>query len=74
MGNCDVQFFLGCTDQLTAEYVSQRTGIASVAVSSTSKALSTLRVSDYTPQYRESSGVGKAASGDPGRSAAPAGR
>lgn len=31
----------------------------SVAVSSTSKALSTLRVSDYTPQYRESSGVGK---------------
>ena len=59
LGNCDVQFFLGCTDQLTAEYVSQRTGIASVAVSSTSKALSTLRVSDYTPQYRESSGVGK---------------
>ena len=44
---------------MTAEYVSQRTGIASVAVSSTSKALSTLRVSDYTPQYRESSGVGK---------------
>lgn len=28
-------------------------------VSSTSKALNTLRVSDYTPQYRESSGVGK---------------
>ena len=54
-----MQLFLGCTDQLTAEYVSQRTGIASVAVSSTSKALSTLRVSDYTPQYRESSGVGK---------------
>ena len=51
--------FLGCTDQLTAEYVSQRTGIASVAVSSTFKALNTLRVSDYTPQYRESSGVGK---------------
>lgn len=59
LGNCDVQLFLGCTDHLTAEYVSQRTGIASVAVSSTSKALSTLRVSDYTPQYRESSGVGK---------------
>ena len=32
LGNCDVQLFLGCTDQLTAEYVSQRTGIASVAV------------------------------------------
>lgn len=59
LGNCDVQLFLGCTDQLTAEYVSQRTGIASVMVSSTSKALNTLRVSDYTPQYRESNGIGK---------------
>ena len=59
LGNCDVQLFLGCTDQLTAEYVSQRTGIASVMVSSTSKALNTLRVSDYTLQYRESNGIGK---------------
>ena len=33
--------------------------LSPLAVSSTSKALSTLRVSDYTPQYRESSGVGK---------------
>ncbi len=36
LGNCDVQLF-SVTDQLTAEYLSQRTGIASVAVSSTSK-------------------------------------
>lgn len=31
LGNCDIQLFLGCTDPLTAEYVSARTGIASVA-------------------------------------------
>ena len=59
LGNCDVQLFLGCTDQLTAEYVSQRTGIDSVMVSSTSKALNTMRVSDYTLQNRESNGIGK---------------
>lgn len=59
LGNCDVQLFLGCTDPLTAEYVSSRTGIASVAVSSTSKLLSTMRFSNYTPEFRETSGIGK---------------
>ena len=39
LGNCDVQLFLGCTDPLTAEFVSSRTGLASVAVSSKSKRL-----------------------------------
>lgn len=59
LGNCDVQLFLGCTDPLTAEYVSSRTGLASVAVSSKSKQLGTWRISNYTPEYRETSGVGK---------------
>ena len=59
LGNCDIQLFLGCTDPLTAEYVSARTGIASVAVSSSSKVLSTFRLSNYTPEYRETSGVGR---------------
>ena len=31
IGNCDAQLFLGCTDQLTAEFISARTGLASVA-------------------------------------------
>ena len=59
LGNCDVQLFLGCTDPLTAEFVSSRTGLASVAVSSKSKQLGTWRISNYTPEYRETSGVEK---------------
>lgn len=59
LGNCDVQLFLGCTDPLTAEFVSSHTGLASVAVSSKSKQLGTWRISNYTPEYRETSGVGK---------------
>lgn len=59
LGNCDIQLFLGCTDPLTAEYVSARTGIASVAVASSSKVLSTFRLSNYTPEYRETSGIGR---------------
>lgn len=59
LGNCDAQLFLGCTDPLTAEYVSARTGLASVAVFSQSKQLGTWRISNYTPEYRETSGVGK---------------
>lgn len=59
LGNCDVQLFLGCTDPLTAEFVSTRTGLASVAVTSKAKQLGTWRISNYTPEYRETSGVGK---------------
>lgn len=59
IGNCDIQLFLGCTDPLTAEFVSDRTGLASVAVTSKAKQLATFRVTDYTPEYRETSGVGK---------------
>ena len=59
LGNCDAQLFLGCTDDLTAEFISSRTGLASVSVSSKSKQLGTWRISNYTPEYRETSGVGK---------------
>ena len=59
LGNCDAQLFLGCTDELTAEFISARTGLASVSVSSKSKQLGTWRISNYTPEYRETSGVGK---------------
>lgn len=59
LGNCDVQLFLGCTDELTAKFISDRTGEASINVSSKAKMLGTWRISDYTPEYRETSGVGK---------------
>ncbi len=59
LGNCDVQLFLGCTDALTADFISQRTGEASIRVTSQARQLGTWRVSNYTPEYRETSGVGK---------------
>ena len=59
LGNCDVQLFLGCTDELTAKFISDRTGEASIQVSSKAKMLGTWRITDYTPEYRETSGIGK---------------
>ena len=59
IGNCDTQLFLGCTDQLTAEFISDRSGDVSVDVSSKSKQLNTLRITDYSPQYKETASVGK---------------
>jgi type IV secretion system protein VirD4 len=59
IGNCDTQLFLGCTDEMTAEFISNRTGDVSVSVSSHAKQLNTWRVSDYTPEYRETNSIGK---------------
>ena len=59
LGNCDSTLFLGCSDPLTATLVSERTGLASVAVSSKSKQLGSWRISNYTPDFRETSSVGK---------------
>lgn len=59
LGNCDVHLFLGCTDPLTADFISSRTGEASISVTSKAKQLGTWRISNYTPEYRETSGVGR---------------
>ena len=59
LGNSDIQLFLGCVDELTAKYISDRSGEVSINVTSKAKQLGTWRVSDYTPEYRETSGVGK---------------
>jgi len=59
IGNCDTQLFLGCTDELTAQFISNRTGEVTIGVTSTQKMLSTWQVSKYTPQYRETTSVGK---------------
>lgn len=59
LGCCDYQLALGCTDELTAKFISDRTGEVSVHVSSKAKMLGTWRISNYTPEYRETSGVGK---------------
>lgn len=55
----DTQLFLGCTDELTASFISDRTGDITIGVSSQAKQLNTWRVSDYTPEYRETSSIGK---------------
>lgn len=59
LGNSDIQLFLGCADELTAKYISDRSGEVSVNVQSRAKQLSSMRISNYTPQYRETDGVGR---------------
>lgn len=59
LGNSDVQLFLGCVDELTAKYISDRSGEVSVNVQSKAKQLGAWRITNYTPQYRETSGVGR---------------
>ncbi len=59
LGNSDIQIFLGCVDELTAKYISDRSGEVSITVTSKAKQLGTWRISNYTPEYRETSGVGK---------------
>ena len=59
LGNCDTQLFLGCTDELTAQFISNRSGEITIGVTSTQKVLSTWQLSKYTPQYRETTSVGR---------------
>lgn len=59
LGGCDFSIFLGCNDITTASYYSDRTGEMTVSVSSTRKNYYTMRVTDYVPEYSESTSLGK---------------
>ena len=59
MGGCDFSMFLGCNDLTTAEYFSRRSGEITVAVDSIRKNYYTMRMTDYVPEYSESSSIGK---------------
>lgn len=59
LGGCDFSIFLGCNDITTATYYSGRTGEITVSVSSTRKNFHTMRVTDYVPEYAESTSLGK---------------
>lgn len=59
IGNCDTQLFLGCTDDTTARYISDRSGDVSISVASQSQHLNSIRLSDYTPEYRETRSTGR---------------
>ncbi|MCD8073667.1 MAG: type IV secretory system conjugative DNA transfer family protein [Lachnospiraceae bacterium] len=59
LGGCDFSLFLGCNDLTTAEYFSRRSGEITVSVDNVRKNFYTIRLTDYVPQYSESSSVGK---------------
>lgn len=59
IGNCDLQLMLGCTDDLTADYISERSGDMSIQVDSTMTVKKTVAVAQVIPQYRETQGQGK---------------
>ena len=59
IGNCDIQLMLGCTDDMTAQYFSSRSGDMSIRVDSTSTTRQTMAVAQFTPQYRQTEGQGR---------------
>ncbi|MBV6370846.1 type IV secretory system conjugative DNA transfer family protein [Enterococcus faecium] len=59
IGNCDIQLMLGCTDEVTAEYISARSGDMSVQVNSTMTVRQTIAIAQVIPQYRHTEGQGR---------------
>ena len=59
IGNCDIQLMLGCTDDVTAEFFSARSGDMSIQVNSTMTVRQTMAVAQMIPQYRQTQGQGK---------------
>ncbi len=58
-GNCDVQLMLGCTDEITAKYFSDRSGEMSIQVDTTMTVRKTIAVAQMIPQYRHNEGQGR---------------
>jgi len=59
IGNCDTQLFLGCTDELTARFISDRTGEVTIGVESKAIEKRAVRLTNYVPTHRETSSIGK---------------
>lgn len=59
IGNCDIQLMLGCTDDVTANYFSARSGDMSIQVESTMMTKQTMAMAQMIPQYRETQGHGR---------------
>ena len=59
IGNCDIQLMLGCTDDVTAEYFSERSGDMSIEIQSTMTVRQTMAAFQIIPQYRQTLGHGK---------------
>ena len=59
IGNVDLQLMLRCTDDVTADYFSVRSGDMSIEVNSTMTVKKTIAVAQVIPQYRHTEGQGK---------------
>ena len=59
VGNCDIQLMLGCTDDVSSEYFSARSGDMSIEVNSTMTVRRTIAVAQVIPQYRHTEGQGR---------------
>lgn len=59
VSNCDTQLMMGCTDDLTAEFFSARSGDMTVEVNSTMTVRKTIAMAQVIPQYRQTEGQGK---------------
>lgn len=59
IGNCDVQLMLGCTDDVSAKYFSERSGEMSIEVNTTMTVRKTIAVAQLIPQYRHNEGQGR---------------
>lgn len=59
IGNCDTQLFLGCTDQMTAKFISTRTGEMTIDVNSVGLQKQSMSLTQSNPTYKETQSVGK---------------
>jgi len=59
LGNMDTQLMLGCTDEVTAEMVSKRSGDMTVEVNSSMTMRKTMAIAQMIPEYRAMEGQGR---------------
>ena len=59
IGNMDIQLMMGCSDDVSAEFFSARSGDMSVQVNTTMTVRQTIAVAQVIPQYRHMEGHGR---------------
>ena len=59
IGNMDIQLMLGCTDEVSAKYFSNRCGEMSIEVNTTMTMRRTITIAQIITQYRHVEGMGR---------------
>lgn len=59
IGNADTQLMLGCTDDISADFFSTRSGDMTVEVNSTMTTRQSIAMAQVIPQYRYTEGLGR---------------